>query len=133
MPHRRTSNAEKALKGTDRKDRLRPEPEFVLLKTAPEPPAWLKGFEALREWKDRTRQLLEAGVLYETSLVMLAHYCALHGACAEKWAESKTPAPTYLIQLRLYGTEFGFTNASLSKAGGGKPTGGGNPFLGLES
>ena len=130
MPARRTSNHLKALRGTDRADRIRDEPDFPLLEDA-EPPDWLNGPEALIEWRKKVKLLADAGVLTEASLEVLGHWCNMHAAAVQKWRAGMTPHAAELTQLRLMATEFGFTPASKSKAGGGTKREKANPFQSL--
>lgn len=132
MPARRTPNHLKALKGTDRPDRMRDEPEFPAVQDAPEPD-WLIGPEAAAEWKDKTKLLADAGVLTEASLTILGHYCNMHASALRKWRAGMEPTAAEMTQLRLMATEFGFTPASKSKAGGGNRPGEANPFKGLRT
>jgi phage terminase small subunit len=133
MPARRTTNHLKELKGTDRPDRMRDEPEFPVVDDAPAPD-WLIGPEAVAEWCAKVALLSAAGVLTEASLAVLGHYCNMHASAVKKWRAGMDPSAADLTQLRLMATEFGFTPASKSKAGGG---GGakteGNPFRKLNA
>jgi phage terminase small subunit len=119
MPARRTSNHLKALRGTDRPDRMREEPEFPAVSGETPPPDWLTSPEAVAEWRNKVKLLSEAGVLTEASLTPLAHYCNMHAAAVRQWRAGMNPTAAELTQLRLMATEFGFTPASASKAGGG--------------
>lgn len=119
MPKRRTSNHMKMMRGTDRPDRMRDEPDF------PEPasldaPDWLSGPEAVKEWTHKVVLLSEAGVLTDASLSVLGQYCNMHADAVKRWRLGDKPTAADLTQLRLMATEFGFTPASRSKVGGGK-------------
>lgn len=118
MPARRTSNHLKALRGTDRPDRMREEPDFPAVEDAP-PPDWLIDPVAVAEWRDKVALLSAAGVLTEASLTPLAHYCNMHASAVRQWRAGMPPTAADLTQLRLMATEFGFTPASATKAGGG--------------
>lgn len=131
MPARRTPNHLKALKGTDRPDRMRDEPDFPVVEGAPDPPDWLIGPEAVKEWKEKVALLSSAGVLTEASLAVLGHYCNMHASAVQKWRANMAPHAAELTQLRLMATEFGFTPASQSKAGGGGKGKERNPFKAL--
>ena len=113
MPARRTSNEMKVLNGTARKDRLRDEPDYKPVEDYPEAPDWINGPEAAHEWRERIRDLVDA-------LAPLGHYCNLHGAIVKQWRAGMSPTAAELTQFRMLATEFGFTPASRTKAGGFK-------------
>ena len=119
MPRRRTSNKLKVLKGTDRPDRMRDEPDYPVVEGCPDPPDWVRVPLAVREWEEKVRLLSDAGVLTEASLSTLGHYCNMHAAAVQKWDAGMSPTAADLTQLRLMATEFGFTPASRSKASSG--------------
>lgn len=132
MPARRTSNRMKVLKGTDRKDRMRDEPDYPKVEGCPDPPYSLRGPIAVQEWENKVRLLTEAGVLTEAALTTLNAYCNMVADVFQAWEAGAKPTAADLTQLRLMATEFGFTPASRSKAGGGGKSEGGNPFGDLE-
>lgn len=76
MPNRRKPEWEKALQGTNRKDREQPENpgNFTQLFTAPPPPAWL-GQPARTAWEQVTDQLIRAERLYVPFLAQIERYC----------------------------------------------------------
>lgn len=116
MPARRTSNEEKRVRGTDRPDRMRDEPDFPVVEGYPDPPTWLTHVEAIREWKKNVRILAGAGSLTEDNLSLLAHYCQLHAEIVSDVISGEKPTAADRTQLRLMATEFGFTPSSRSKA-----------------
>lgn len=119
----------KVLNGTARRDRMREEPDFPVVEGYPDPPDWLMDPEAVAEWERKVRMLSDAGVLTEASLSTLAQYCNMHADAVKRWRLGDKPTAADLTQLRLMATEFGFTPASRSKAGGDrKSKGEGNPF-----
>lgn len=128
MPARRTSNRDKAIAGTLRPDRTRAEPSFPVVDGYPEPPDWLTSTTAHDEWHEKVRLLSDAGVLTEASLTTLAHYCNMHADVVKRWELGDKPTAADLTQLRLMATEFGFTPASRSKAGGGSGGVSDNPW-----
>lgn len=131
MPARRTSNKMKALRGTDTRQRVRVEADYPMVEGYPDAPDWLKGPMAVREWDHKARLLTDAGVLTEASLSTLGHYCNMHAAAVQLWDAGMSPSASDMTQLRLMATEFGFTPASRSKAGGAsKPDA--NPFDALK-
>lgn len=127
MPARRTSNHLKALRGTDRPHRLREEPEFPPASSTL-PPDWVTDPVALAEWEHKVDLLSSAGVLNAACLTVLGHYCNMHAAAVARWNAGDPPLAADLTQLRLMATEFGFTPASRSKAGGGGKKESANPF-----
>lgn len=128
MPARRTSNADKAIAGTLRPDRIRSEPEFPTVDGYPEAPDTLTDEMAIREWNHKAKLLTDAGVLCETDLTTLAVYCNMYSAVMQEFSPRSKPSAADLTQLRLMATEFGFTPASRSKAGGGTGAKDSNPF-----
>lgn len=130
MPNRRTSNREKRLKGTDRPDRIRDEPDFEVVSGEPDPPKWIdeslseaQRMEARREWRRVVRELVDNRVLRSVQLAALAHYCKIHALCA-----IGEPSAALRTQLRQYQQEFGMTPASISKANPASGSQEGNPF-----
>lgn len=132
MPARRTSNEMKVIRGTDRPDRMRDEPDYPTVDGYPEPPYSLRGPIAVKEWDDKIRLLSDAGVLTEAALTTLNAYCNMVADVFQAWEAGAKPTAADLTQLRLMATEFGFTPASRSKAGGSSKTNDGNPFGDLE-
>lgn len=130
MPRRRTSDKEKAAKGTARNDRHHEEPDFPLMSEVPSPPDWLIDPEAVKEWKHKAQILTEAGVLSEAALSLLGQYCNMHAKALQKWRLGAEPTAAEMTQLRLMATEFGFTPASRFKVGSGTK-GEGNKFMEL--
>lgn len=120
MPKRRSSNRMKVLKGTDKPNRMRDEPDFPTVEEYPDPPDWLVDPEAVKEWEHKARILTDAGVLPEPALSILGQYCNMHAKAVQKWRLGSEPSAAEMTQLRLMATEFGFTPASASKVGGGK-------------
>lgn len=127
MPRNRTPNRLKVLRGTDRPDRMRTEPEFEAITDYPEPPVKLVNEEAREEWRRKSRDLVDARVLKATELTALATYCNLHGRVQEAFEEG-TPSGTLLTNLRQMWESFGLTPASRSKVEGGGTGEEDNPF-----
>ena len=119
MGNRRKTNAQKALEGTDRKDRHRTEAEFPPIESGePLPvPDWLISPEAVAKWESTTALLANAGVLTHADLDELAHYCNMHAQAVKQWRADLAPTAAENTQRRLLGTEFGLTPASRSKPG----------------
>jgi phage terminase small subunit len=112
MPAPRKSLKVLALHGTYRKDRHgnRHPPEVSLAKD-PAPPAWLQD-EARTLFLTLSGQLIEAGILSELDLELLALYCALHGRVVESLAEGGTIRPSMIAVLRGLAADLGMTPAS---------------------
>lgn len=121
----------KVLRGTDRPDRMRPEPEFAPVNSAVACPVKLINAEAEKEWRDSVAELTRAGVLRRTELKPLAHYCNLHGTIQDMWDRGEVPTGSLVTQLRMMWNEFGFTPASRSKAGSANDKPKTNPFEAL--
>lgn len=119
MPNRRKPDRLKILEGTDRPGRMHPEPEFPVVESPAEidPPDWLTGPEAVKEWRHVTELLIPVRVFTEGDITALGHLCNLHAECVALYRLSKSPTGAQLTQLRLYLTEFGLTPASRSRAG----------------
>lgn len=117
MPARRTTNESKELSGTDRADRMRDGVEFPAAANT-EPPDWLNGPEAVKEWGHKVKLLSDAGVLTDAGLTMLGHYCNMHSAAVRQWRAGEAPTAAEVTQLRLLAGDFGFTPASQSKVRG---------------
>lgn len=115
MPNKRKPNRLKVLQGTDRPDRMHPEPDVPEASDF-SPPDWLNGTDATELWAHLTGMLGGVKVLSEGDLTALGHLCNLHGRCVRLWRAGESPTAAELTQLRLLFSEFGLTPASRSKA-----------------
>lgn len=107
MPRPKVPVAVKALRGTTRVARdgvsrvavaVPGELSHVEL---PPPPEWLTDPEAVAEWHLAGGTLAACGVLRDSALTTLAHYCATHAALVHVWRSGALPDPAVLGQLRL--------------------------------
>jgi phage terminase small subunit len=109
MPRPRVPTELKLLKGTARRDRDYPTPDYRKVKDVP-PPEWLKGKIARAYWETLMASLGGAGVLTEPDLEPLAHLCRLH-----QHMLTEPPHAPLLAQYRMFCNEFGITPASRAK------------------
>lgn len=121
----------KKAQGTARKDRVREQgADFKQIEGTPAAPAWLKGEEALAEWKRLAQILTQTRTLTVADVSMLALLCAQFGDVVRKYENKGEPTAAELSQLRMYYSEFGLTPASRTRvgiaAGGNAPPS--NPF-----
>lgn len=116
MPRPRKPNTLKVLQGTDKPYRMHDEPDVPVADDFT-PPDDLHGPDALKAWGSITTHLGAARVLAKDDLLMLIHFCNLHGRCLRLWRAGESPTAAELTQLRLMAGEFGLTPASRSKAG----------------
>ncbi len=107
MPRHKVPVAIKALRGTQRVARDGVSRAAVAVPgelshaELPPPPEWLTDREAVAEWHQAGGTLAACGVLRDSALTTLAHYCATHAALVNVWRSGGMPDPAVLSQLRL--------------------------------
>jgi phage terminase small subunit len=131
-PHRKPRRL-KALAGTLRTTRDRPEFQPRALADLPPAPAWLQNVDAVDAW-DRVGDVLVASrVLTAADLDVLGHLCTLHGRLLELYRSGAEVQASLFAQYRLLADAFGLMPTSRSRV---QPAGDpleANPFLALDA
>jgi hypothetical protein len=87
----------------------------------PAPPDWLTAPAAVDEWHRAGSLLAACGILPDSALTCLAHYCALHGSIVAGYQRGEIPDPSTISQLRLLASSLNLVGTRALPAATTKP------------